>query len=795
MIRNPFALGLLLGALATSAAAPRDRSSFNFDWRFAPGDPAGAEQPAFDATAWQAVNLPHDFAIHGPFDEKVPGGGPSGFRPLGLGWYRKDFVTPAGAEGRRVWLEFEGVYRAPKVWVNGKLIAERLNGYVGFECDLTPHLRPPGERNLIAVRADNSRPNTSRWYTGGGIYRHVWLVVTGPVHVVPHGTYVTTPKVTAEEAWVNVQTEVKNETDATRWAMVTSDILDPAGQSVALAKAVVPIRPGETFAVRQQLTVARPQRWSTAEPHLYRVVSRVSVDGRETDTYHTPFGIRELRVTPDGLFLNGRREFVQGFCIHHDLGGLGAAAFDRAIEQRLRTMKEIGCNGIRLAHNPHTPALLDLCDRLGLLVFNEAFDIRSDQFYVEKDAFKAHWAADLEWFLRRDRNHPSVFIWSVGNEGTDIFRAPDFGVNQSAAMADLVRRLEPTRPVTQALFPMRWDGARSGIAKQHPNWRDYPPHQVAFYMDVMSANYMEEHFARDRLQYPQLPFISSESNVSGGGRGAWKSLDREHAVGLFYWGGMDYLGESHFWPQKSRSAGFIARTGWRTPWSYDVQSFFSSQPMVRLVVDHPGSTRYMGGEKKVKVSMSSLVSHWNFTTGETLKVETYTNTAEVELLLNGRSLGVKRREGEPGLGPRLGWEVPFAPGQLVAIGRQAGREVARHALATAGPPTALRLTPDLPQLRADGQDLAHVTVEVVDAQGIVVPDARPEIAFTVSGPGTNAGVDNGDVLSDELFQSDRRSAWQGRAQLIVRSQRQAGKIVVRATATGLPAAELAIPVR
>lgn len=780
--KHVLSIALMVCLACTAESYGRTTELFDFDWRFANGDVVGAEKMEFDDVQWRAVDLPHDFSIEGPFDEHAKGGKPNGFRPLGIGWYRKSFVTPTGLDGKRVWLEFEGVYRAPKVWLNGALVAEKLNGYVGFHVDITSHLKPAGQTNVVAVRADNSLPDTSRWYTGGGIYRHVWLHVVSDVHILLDGIYVTTPKITSNEAWVNVRTEVRNTSDTNRWTTLVSDVLDPTDKVVASAKSVVPIRPGETFTIRQQLTVPAPQLWSLEKPTLYRLVSRIGDDVRETR-----FGIREIRITPDGLFLNGKREFLKGFCIHHDLGCLGAAAFDRAIERRLQTMKEIGCNAVRLAHNPHAPAVLDLCDRMGLLVYDEAFDIRNRQFYGSDEAFKANWAADLEWFLRRDRNHPSVFIWSIGNEGLDIFRPPDFGVNQSAAMAELVRRIEPTRPVTQALFPMRWDGHRQGIAKEFPNWTNDPPHQVAFYMDVMSANYMEKYFAKDRLQYPQLSYISSESTTGQNGRGAWRDLDRDHAVGLFYWGGVAYIGESHWWPIKSWMSGFVDLAGWRRPSSWDVQSFFSDAPMVHLVIDRPESTRIWN---EVKISQSHLLSHWNFPPSAKLRVETYTNAEEVELLLNGRSLGTKKRDAAPGLASRLIWDVTFAPGSLVAIARNDGKEVARDELKTAGAAKSLRLTPDVAKLRADGQDLAHITVEVVDANGVVVPGAGHLIKFIVTGPGTNAGVDNADPASSELFQADQRSAFQGRALLVVRAKRQPGEITVQAFSDGLESASI-----
>lgn len=776
---------LLLAPPGATAAVSKEL--FDFDWRFASGDVAGAESVGFDDAQWRGLDLPHDFSIDGPFDQNAKGGKPNGFRPLGIGWYRKSFVTPAGLDGKRVWLEFEGVYRAPKVWLNGALVAEKLNGYVGFHADITAHLKPAGQTNIVAVRADNSLPETSRWYTGGGIYRHVWLHVVGDVHILLDGVCVTTPKIAPGEAWVNVMTEVRNAGASNRWTTLTSEILDPAGRPVVTSKSVVPIRSGETFTIRQQLTVPTPKLWSLGEPALYRLVSRIGDDARET-----PFGIREIRITPDGLFLNGKREFLKGFNIHHDHGCVGAAAFDRAIERRLQTMKEIGCNAVRLAHNPHATAALDLCDRMGILVYDEAFDIRNRQFYGSDDAFKTNWAADLEWFLRRDRNHASVFIWSIGNEGTDIFRAPDFGVNQSAAMADLVRRVEPTRPVTQALFPMRWDGHRQGIAKQFPDWTNDPPHQVAFHMDVMSANYMESYFARDRLLHPQLSYIASESTTGQNGRGAWRDLDREHAAGIFYWGGVAYLGESHWWPIKSWMSGFVDLCGFRRPSSWDVQSFFSDTPMVHLVIDRPESTRVWN---EVKISQSHLLSHWNFPASEKVKVEAYTNAEEVELLHNGRSLGAKKRDAAPGLATRLIWDVPFAPGSVLAIARNAGKEVARHELKTAGVAKSVRLTPDTTKLRADGQDLAHITVEVVDANGTVVPDAAHLITFTVTGPGTNAGVDNGDPASSELFQADQRSAFQGRALLVVRAQRHPGEVAVKAAAEGLDSSSIRLSSR
>ncbi|MEI7728659.1 MAG: glycoside hydrolase family 2 TIM barrel-domain containing protein [Verrucomicrobiota bacterium] len=782
-------LGLFAGSGYIHAESARSKDLFDYDWRFASGDVAGAEAPAFDDAAWRRVDLPHDFSIEGPFTAKDIKGAPmNGYRPLGIGWYRKSFVTPPNLAGRRMWLEFEGVYCVAKVWVNGQLLTEHRNGYLGFACDLTPFLNPAGQPNILAVSADNRAPDTSRWYTGGGIYRHVWQMVSGDVHVARYGTYVTTPKITDAEARVDAQTEVWNESGADMPVVLTSEVLDPSGKAVASAKTELSAPKGGRVVFNQQFAVPQPQRWDLETPRLYRLVSRVRSGGQETDVYATTFGIREIRITPDGFFLNGRRQFLKGFCIHHDNGCLGASAFDRAIERRLEIIKEIGCNAVRLSHNPHATAMLDFCDRMGLLVYDEAFDKWNDQFYAGSGLWGKFWEKDLTDFVRRDRNHPSVFIWSVGNEVWDGMKAPDYGVNQLKAMMEVVHKLEPSRPVTTALFPMRKDGGRS-TTKDHPNWQSYPPHQMGLVMDVMSANYMENFFTRDRLQYPELRYIASESSSKEGGRPAWNSLDRDHAVGLFYWGGINYLGEANKWPSKGWTAGFVDRTGFRRPASWDVQSYFSGKPMVHIMVlDNRPQASIIWNE--VKTVQNQSQSHWNLAGQADVRVEVFSNCEEIELFLNGRSLGVKLRVGEPGVGPRLTWDVPFAPGALLAVARNGGKEVARHEIKTAGAPKALRLTPDRAELRDDGQDLSHITVEIVDAQGVVVPDAKQRIIFKVSGAGTNAGVDNDDPTTEEFFQGDQRTAFGGRALLVVRSKRQPGEIAVEATAEGLESANL-----
>jgi beta-galactosidase len=777
-------------AILSIGAEPRSRELFDFDWKFALNDQPGAEQAGFDDANWRALDLPHDFSIEGPFKEDKELAY-NGFRPLLKGWYRKAFKTTPAMAGKRVVLEFEGVYQKASVCINGASVCSNLNGYLDFECEITKHLKPSGEMNVVAVLADNTTGRTSRWYTGGGIYRHVWLLVTDRPYVARYGTYVTTPKITEATAWVNIQTEVKNEETNVVWATVVSDIVDPSGRQVAGAKALAPVHPGELYTYRQQVDVPNPVLWHFNAPNMYKLLTRVLVNDEERDRYETPFGIREIRMTRDGFFLNGKREFLHGFNMHHDHGCLGAAAFDRAIERRILEMKELGCNAVRLSHNPHAMKVLEYCDKLGLMVYDEAYDQRNDQFYGVNGAFKASWTNDLETFMRRDRNHPSVFVWSLGNEGKDIFK-PDYGYEQSTAMVKVMRSVDPTRPTTQGQYPIRWGGARQSQAKDHPDWRNYPPHQATFASDVFSANYMEDKWADDRQKYQQFPFISSESTTGENGRGAWAKLDKSTACGIFYWGGIPYVGESHWWPIKSWMSGFLDLCGFRRPSAYDVQSYFTNKPMIYIAIDRPESTRIWND---VKISQSHLLSHWNFAKGEKMTVETYTTGEEAELFLNSRSLGTKKREGKPGEGPRMLWEVPFEEGILSAVARTQGKETARYELKTAGKPAGIRLTPDQAVLKADGQDLSHITVEILDAKGTVVPDATNLVRFAVTGPGTNAGVDNGDPASSELFQADQRSVFQGRALLVVRSRRQAGEISVKATADGLPAAVLALKVK
>lgn len=782
-----FLLALLIlcapAARAADSESPRSRTLFDFDWKFKAGAAEGAQAPEFDDHAWRAVDLPHDMSIEGPFDEKLQGGRTNGFRPIGGGWYRKAFRLDPGDQGRRVFIEFEGVFNNSEVWLNGHSLGRRANGYVSFFYDLTPHLKAQGD-NVLAVHFDNNTVKSSRWYTGSGIYRHVWLLKTAPLHVPVWGTYVATPKVSAEESQVAIQTRVRNEEAQARECELVTEIRDGQGKVVATAtsKATAPASGETTFT--QTITVPRPALWSPESPAMYAAVSTVRSAAGVQDVYETPFGIRTVAFSPtEGFLLNGKKVMLKGFCIHHDLGCLGAAAFDRGFERRLEIMKSMGVNALRLSHNPHAPALLDMCDRMGVLVLDEAYDKWSGQYGGFTEDFEQTWRRDLGDFIARDRNHPSVFLWSVGNEVVDSqLHGPDYGVAALKRLVAFVHQVEPSRKVTCALYPARARGVKWDAGKA---FDESEPAEMSFAMDVTSCNYTQRFFARDHAKYPNLIFLISEAATNGGAR-AWFEFDHAYTTGVFYWGGIDYIGEAFGWPGKGWARGFVDTCGFIKPIGYYLASTYAETPMVRLAVKdpRPGSAIVWND---VKLDWEPVESHWNWAGQQKpLTVYAYTNSETVELQLNGKSLGVKKLADCPQM--LMKWDVPFEAGTLKAIARQGGKVVATHELKTAGPAARITLQPDRPALKADGQDLAHVRVVVTDQNGIRVPGAESLVRFRVSGAGRLAGVDSGNLLSSEPWQASQRTASKGEALLVVRAGRQPGKIQVTAEAEGLAGA-------
>jgi beta-galactosidase len=760
------------------------------------------------------VDLPHDWSIEGPYSAKNAAG--TAYLPAGIGWYRKTFQLPGSLGGRKVSIRFDGVYRDSIVWINGVLLGSRPYGYATFEYDLTPHLHLGGQANVLAVRVDHSVIADSRWYPGSGIYRHVWLNVTGPVHIAAWGTYVTTPVATETEALVSIETRLLNETPADVRATVVTSVLNDKAVEVASVKSEEPVTAGADRSFAQQLTVPRPGLWSPDQPHLYTAVSRVYLDGKVVDEQRTPFGIRTFYFSPDkGLVLNGRPIKMKGVCIHHDLGALGAAFFEEALERRLKRLQEIGVNAIRCSHNPMAPELYDLCDRLGLLVMDEAFDewIGGKRKWAEgrnsgtvarrgyHEAFEIWGVRDAQDMVLRDRNHPSIVMWSIGNEidyPTDPFVhprgrhddsiPPDTPGQSEILSANLmpaiarrliaaVKQFDGTRPVTMALADIDASNATG----------------VANLLDVVGYNYLEQHYERDHKAYPNRVIYGSENSHS---LEAWRPVAlNEYVGGQFLWTGINYLGEAERYPTHGSNAGMLDLEGFWKPAAYFRQALWSGKPMVYAAAWGAGSAGTDAArmaEWPKNLGRTSLVERWGWTGDprKNIPVEIYTNCDSVELRLNGRSLGEKPIADR--LLPALLWAVPNEAGTLEVVGKKAGVVAARFQLKTIGQAEKLELSPDLKTLKDDGRQVSTIEVHAVDGNGNRVPDAAGTVAFEVLGAGRLMASGNSDLTDGSPVTGDQAKLYQGRAVVVVRSAGAPGKVTVSATAPGLKAAEVVL---
>ena len=782
----------------------RQTQTFDRDWRFHLGDVPGAEQPAFDDSKWRRLEVPHDWSIEGAFSEQNPAGVAGGALPGGVGWYRKTFSVPAADSGKVVFVEFDGVYRNSEVWINGQSLGKRPYGYSSFRYELTPHLRYRA-RNVIAVRVDNSQQPNSRWYSGSGIYRHVRLVTSDPVHAAQWGTYITTPVVSVDSSHVTIRTSLRNERQVEQPVVLSTVVYDSAGTEVAAVSTMGRVASDSVAELVQDLTISRPALWSVERPYLYRAVSRVSCGNKLCDSYTTPFGVRSFEFRADsGFFLNGRHVKIRGVCLHHDLGALGAAVNTRAIERQLQIMRAMGANAIRTSHNPPAPELLDLTDRLGFIVMDEAFDM----WKKEKTPFDYHldWDAwhvrDLSDMVRRDRNHPSVFIWSIGNEVMEQWNNGDSTAAPIAReLAGIVRALDPTRPVTQAANngspqnPVFHAGALDllGHNYHHEVWKDFPeqyPGAKFVITEAMSAlnsrgvywqpsdSVAIYYTPYEKNHGPQPPTNGRLSSYDNS-RAFWGSLHEESLrlfehypflSGIFVWQGIDYLGEPtpYEWPARSSYFGAVDLAGFPKDPFYLYQSVWTEQPMLHLL------------------------PHWNWARGDTIDVWAYTNAEQVELYLNGAFLGVRRKT-EPV--SHLMWRVAYKPGTLRAVARQNGVVTTTAVVRTTGVPARVALTADRARIRADGEDLAFVTVTVRDKRGIAVPTAEPLVRFRVNGGARIVGVDNGDEISHTSFQAHQVRLFNGKAVVIVRAGRKAGTATLTAEGRGLAPATVHIELR
>ncbi len=825
------AVGGYVFTMSSYAFSGKERAElFVSGWRFHLGNPEGdASRQDFDDGAWRLLDLPHDWSIEGDFSADHPARKEGGALPGGLGWYRKVFEAPREWQGKKVFVDFDGVYMNSEVFVNGNSLGVRPYGYSSFRYDLTPYLKW-GERNVLAVKVDNSTQPNSRWYSGSGIYRNVWLTVVEPVHVGHWGTFVTTPEVTGEKAVMEVRTMVKNDGQAGRRVGVVSTLLDARGRMVAGQSGFVDVPAGGCSEASHTLIMTAPELWSTEHPYLYKVRTELKVDGRSVDTYYTTTGVRHFKFDArTGFWLNGKHMKINGVCMHHDLGCLGAAVNVRAIKRQLEILKEMGCNGIRCTHNPPAPELLDLCDRMGFVVMDEAFDMwRIHKTAYDYACYFDRWhERDLADLVLRDRNHPCIFMWSVGNEvgeqwrnaGRDTLSVEDanillnFGRDESdlprlegthvntllaAKLSGLVRRYDPTRPVLT--------GNNSG-------GKDNLLHKPEAGMDIIGYNYCVWDIPKVPKVFPGRPFLLTESisglmtrgfyrmpsdsmyvwpmrgevRVPEGSNHLTSAYDNCHVPwgcsheagmrmvknndfisGQYVWTGFDYIGEPTPFPFPSRSSyfGIIDLAGFPKDVYYMYQSEWAEKPVLHLF------------------------PHWNWKEGQKVDLWVYYNQAdEVELFVNGKSQGTKRKGRDDF---HVAWRVRYEPGTVKAVSRKDGKEVLVREIHTAGVPARIRLTADRDTLCADGRDLAFVTVEVLDRDGNLCPEAENLVHFEVGGQVLIAGVDNGSPFSMERFKDTKRKAFFGKCLVVLQSNGKAGHATLKAVSEGLDGAELKI---
>ncbi len=824
-----------LHLLAKTAPQPRTQLSADADWKFFLGDPAGAETPAFDDHSWRTVTVPQDWSIEGTTNEKNPTGSGGGYFPAGVGWYRKTFTAPAGWRGKQVSVEFDGVSMDATVYLNGHRLGNHLYAYTSFRFDLTPQLNLSAA-NVLAVRVDNSKQPSSRWYTGSGIYRHVRVVVTGPIHVAPWGVFASTPEASAESARVLLKTKVRNDSAEAGEVNVKTVLVDPSGKQSGAAEGVINLQAGQSAETAQEIALDRPALWSPATPSLYRAITRVEKNGKALDQVETPFGVRSLAWSVEkGLLLNGASIKLAGGSVHHDNGPLGAAAFDRAEVRRVELLKAAGFNAVRTAHNPPSPAFLDACDRLGLLVLDEPFDVwtKSKAKYDYARFFNDSWQQDIDAMVLRDRNHPSIIFWGIGNEIPEVWTRDGAPIAQR--LAARVRSLDSTRPLTEA-FP----GATYGTNAD----------AVFSVLDVGGYNYnLVQNQAKDHARVPSRIMMTTES-MAATAFDQWQTVqDHSYILGEFVWTAMDYLGESGIgswtyatpeeaamadqitkmmapmmanmgaegtspfdaaadqkakpnpmmkimfpgYPWHAAYSGDLDLTGFRKPSSYYRDILWNGGDRVFATVRLPEPE----GKKIIALGWSvypSLPSWtWPGQEGKPLTVEVYSGAETVRLFLDGKPLGEKPTGRDQAF--KASFDVPYAPGTLKAEGVRAGKVVAESTLETLGAPVRIRLTADRTALDADGQDLAFVTVEAVDEKGRLQINADRKVRFAVSGAGALAAVGNGDGKSLDPYSGETCSLFHGRALVVLRTSRTAGQIKLSANADGLSASSLVVESR
>jgi len=804
MLKKIFLSFIILLFYQTAFLQPRSEIEFNKEWKFLLKDDSLASKPVYNDVGWRNLTLPHDWSIEFDFAKENPATTQGGALPTGIGWYRKIFILPASAQNKYVRIEFDGVYRNSEVWINGNYLGKRPYGYSSFSYDLTKYIKPSPAKNVIAVKVDNSLQPNSRWYSGSGIYRNVRLVVTNKISIKKWGIFITTPEINKESATIEISTSMSSGLPGRTPVSIVNIAYDSRGAEVARQKPYQFELYGEGTVLVQKIKINKPVLWSVDNPVLYKLKTQLFRNGRMIDETVTSFGIRSFYFDKDkGFFLNDQSLKIKGVCLHHDLGALGAAVNTRAIQRQLEILKAMGCNAIRTAHNPPAPELLDLCDKMGFLVMVEAFDMwkkKKNKFDYYSDFEEWH-KEDLLDMVLRDRNHPSVFMWSIGNEIREQFDST--GITITKELVDIVKKADNSRPVTAALS--EWNPEKNFMYKSGA-------------LDIVGLNYHHEVYEDFQKHYPGEKFIGAENMSAFATRGhydmpsdsnyfwpakspqkivengnpdytvsaydqvsaywgsthekTWKIIKKHDFLsGLFVWSGFDFLGEPipYPWPARSSYYGIIDLAGFPKDVYYMYQGEWTTNPVLHIF------------------------PHWNWQPEKKVDVWAYYNNAdEVELFLNGKSLGIKKKVNDE---LHVMWRIQFHPGTLKAVSRKNGKIILTKEIKTAGKAAKIEMMADRKIIKADGKDLSFVTVRVVDQDGNMVPDADDLIKFSVTGVGSIAATDNGYQADTISFKSKERKCWKGMALAIIRSSGKKGNITLTATAEGLQARSITLTAR
>jgi len=803
-MKKYFGVLLFLLLINVSDAQIRQVTNFNSDWKFYLGNDSTAGNENYDDKKWRILNLPHDWSIEGNFSKDHPATNQGGALPGGIGWYRKTFTVPASAKNKNVWIAFDGVYRNSEVWINGHYLGKRPNGYISFQYDLTPWLKFGEEKNVIAVKVDNSQQPNSRWYSGSGIYRDVQLIVKNKIAFKENGLFVM-PSVIDGEGSLNIHAWIQAPEKSTDLFTIQYELYDAAGKLVkdeSYHTMMMHNLQGDDTKYLFTYNFKNPIVWSSTHPYLYTLKAKLLIDGKQSDEVITTIGVRQFSFDAEkGFYLNGQPVKIKGVCMHHDLGALGAAFNYRAAERQLQILKGMGCNAIRTAHNPPAASFLDLCDKMGFLVMDEAFDMwqkKKNKFDYSLD-FKQWHEKDLEAMVQRDRNHPSVIMWSIGNEIREQFDST--GIALTRQMVETVKMNDATRPVISALtenFPEKNFIYQSGV------------------LDILGFNYKQFDYTALPQRFPGQKLIAAETvsalatrgvydqpadsmhiwppdskpNFTGGNtdltcaaydntfaywgtthENAWLAIKKNDFIaGCFVWSGFDFIGEPvpYPWPARSSYYGIVDLAGFPKDVYYMYQSEWTTKPVLHLL------------------------PHWNWEPGKIVDVWAYYNNAdEVELFLNGQSLGIRKKTGDT---LHVAWKVPFKPGTLKVISRKNGKTILSKAIKTAGAPAKIQLTGDRTMIKAGGKDLSFITATIVDKEGNLVPGASNLLEFSITGNASLAATDNGYQADTASFTNNKRRAWKGMALAIVRSSAKKGNSTLTVRAAGLPLTTVAFKI-